>query len=964
LLHTNIEIGRLEKQRDLLLVRLSDARSDDEAASLTKNIDKLAVSIDIAKEPLESLKKEESERLIFRSRAKWSEDGEKSTKYFFNLIKERQARMTIRKIISNGITLHNKDEITKAIETFYKQLYEKQPNLKPPHESDFLQDLPQLSDNQRNNLEQPVTLAELENALKTCKESAPGYDGITYGIYKQLWPILGSYVYESWNYSNNVGKTSQSQHHAIISLLEKKGKDRTKIENLRPISLSNCDIKICTKAIAIRTNAVLESIIGPTQTGYVPGRQVNDNNRLIEEVIHHYENIRKKAYLITLDAQKAFDSVDHHYLLSCLRAFNFPESYIRQVSTIYSDLTAAVLINGHMSNKFDIKQSVKQGDALSCSLFIIAMEPLLRKFNSTNGIKPIVLNPGNDHEFLLTNVSYADDITILCENEGGLQAAITLYEKFSKISGVKLNVPKTEVLIVGAGAQVSKVFEIRYGGNTINIRNQNSVKICGITYATDKNESYTQNVSNKITKLERQLNIWRQRNLSLEGKILIAKTFGLSQVIYSMQAVNFKTEDIKKIENIIYKFIWNIKPSSTSVSGRIKRPTLQCCKREGGLNAPNINAINEAIKYKICLRHLTVNHPINQLTGYLLYAKNKSFNNNWNDIPDVNDFIDTALNAHNKISSCIDKDIAILNESEQMIHKEYFQFLANYPLKNIKYFNRNQAYLVNNLRAISVYTLGQLKKHYESNNNRLFFESSQIWRSTPIQWRNLMSKSRRWSHYVKDDINLEYICVGFNKWVSIDKVKTCELKQRLQSITKVPKNANAMNTKFNTTLGDDINPFSINNNSTCNVKIKNVQYKILHNAYPTMSHLYNWRIKTSPNCTLCQVQESIEHAIWTCPVAQHAVNTLIDLIHNLTHRRINISKNEFIFGIPNMHSLNVIFVLLKRTLILQREDKHFLNIDNIKKLITDEMRVEKFISLRKNNMNLFYKNWSMWTALL
>ncbi len=96
---------------------------------------------------------------------------------------------------------------------------------------------------------------------------------------------------------------------------EKKGKDKTKIENLRPISLSNCDIKICTKAIAIRTSTVLDTIIGKTQAGYVPGRQVNDNNRLLEEIINIYEETRQKAYVITLDAQKAFDSVDHKYLL-------------------------------------------------------------------------------------------------------------------------------------------------------------------------------------------------------------------------------------------------------------------------------------------------------------------------------------------------------------------------------------------------------------------------------------------------------------------------------------------------------------------------------------------------------------------------------------------------------------------------------------------------------------------------
>ena len=76
---------------------------------------------------------------------------------------------------------------------------------------------------------------------------------------------------------------------------------------------------------------MLCSIIGKTQAGYVPGRQVNDNNRLLEEIINLYEETKQKAYVITLDAQKAFDSVDHNYLTECLKAFGFPQTYCDQV---------------------------------------------------------------------------------------------------------------------------------------------------------------------------------------------------------------------------------------------------------------------------------------------------------------------------------------------------------------------------------------------------------------------------------------------------------------------------------------------------------------------------------------------------------------------------------------------------------------------------------------------------------
>jgi ATP-dependent Clp protease ATP-binding subunit ClpC len=94
-------------------------------------------------EVIENLKKEESKRLIFRSKAKWVEEGEKSTKYFLNLLKDRQKKMLIRKITSNGTTHFKQDEISKAIQKFYEGLYKENANVKKTALNDkFLKDLP------------------------------------------------------------------------------------------------------------------------------------------------------------------------------------------------------------------------------------------------------------------------------------------------------------------------------------------------------------------------------------------------------------------------------------------------------------------------------------------------------------------------------------------------------------------------------------------------------------------------------------------------------------------------------------------------------------------------------------------------------------------------------------------------------------------------------------------------------
>ena len=956
--HTNDEISRLNKALEKMLIAANASNCNDAHFNdMLKRIDSIKEAIIIAEEGIADLKNKESQRLIFRSKAKWTEEGEKSTKYFLNLLKDRQSKMLIRKITSNGITHFKQDEISKAISKFYKNLYKKTENLENvTTEHQFLKDLPKLDENEKQQLAQPFSLEELENALKTCDDSAPGMDGITYDTYKHLWEITGPLIKQAWDYSLEIKKTSQSQQISIITLLEKKDKDKSKIENLRPISLSNCDIKICTKAMAIRTNKILHKLIQETQTGYVSGRQVNDNSRLLEEIIQSLHKENGQIFLVTLDAQKAFDSVDHEYLLTCLRAYNFPEEYVQQVKTIYSNLKARVLVNGFLTECFDIERSVKQGDALSCALFILAIEPLLRQLQRNENIQPITLNPGDDSEVNVNNFGYADDITGLCKNKRGIQEIITTYEKFTKISGITLNVPKTEIVIIGDKERTKKQFRINYNQEIITITSQDSVKICGITFSNDKEFAYNQNIRNKILKMERQLNIWRQRNISLEGKILLVKCFGLSQLIYSLQATHIRPQEIKLIESIIYKFIWNISPSSTRASGKIRRETLQASIEQGGLNAPNVKALNDAIKYKHLLRCLSTRHPVGICTKVKL--QKIQFNQQSQLVksrPDKS-YLDQAINTHNTLWKMFDKDIqSANNEPNLKLHRSYYYYLHNHQLQYSQYINVQQKFMIENLRRHGIDTFGKLKAAKEGNAHpRIQLESFQIWHSFPRHWRQVITRSHR-SYNEEED---HQVLIDYNKWRDNKTLTTKELRQRLQQHTVVKKTVQMLNTKFNIIdTPNDINPFIICKKMTQDIKLRNVQFKILHNIYPTMKHLHTWKIKESPNCTNCQCPETIEHAIWDCNIARETIHNLSSVYTQINNKTLVIDKQAVIYGTVNKYALNTILTLIKRTLILQREDKQVLSCEDIKRIIKQQQELENYIAKKNNKLPIHMKKW-------
>lgn len=75
------------------------------------------------------------------------------------------------------------------------------------------------------------------------------------------------------------------QKQGVINLIPKKDKDTTSLNNWRPISLLNLDYKIATKAIANRMKPILNDIRDHSQTGFLKGRYIGENIRLISEII-------------------------------------------------------------------------------------------------------------------------------------------------------------------------------------------------------------------------------------------------------------------------------------------------------------------------------------------------------------------------------------------------------------------------------------------------------------------------------------------------------------------------------------------------------------------------------------------------------------------------------------------------------------------------------------------------------
>ena len=516
---------------------------------------------------------------IVRSRATWFEQGEKSNKYFLNLETYQKSKSCIRKVFTkDGFLSSDPKRIMKEVEVFYSSLY-KTDNSKIPNDvsNTFLlsQAIPKLSNEEAMACEGRLTLAECFKSLRSFQSNkSPGNDGLTVEFYNAFWESLGKLLVDSLNCSFDKGELSNSQKQAIITLIEKKDKDKRKISNWRPISLINVDVKIGSKAIALRLQTVLPRIIHHNQHAYVKGRTINDAIRTIDDILVYTERYGINGKMLAIDFQKAFDSVNRNFLFSTLAAFNFGSSFIQWIQTFYQNISSCVLNNGFSTGPFEIQRGVRQGDPLSPYLFIIVLEVLAVSIRKNKDIQGIVVD-GIEVKLEL----FADDLTVFLRNDGSVRHLLALISKFGICSGLVINFDKTEMFILG-----NSVMAPAQDQSIMNINVKRAVKILGVYFTYDSRLRHKLNFKEIIDAVKTKLQLWKWRNLTIIGRIQIVKTFVIPLIMYRAGSICIDKEVVTEANRIIFDFIWKGKD-------KVKRASLVGDIKDGGLKAPHLESI-------------------------------------------------------------------------------------------------------------------------------------------------------------------------------------------------------------------------------------------------------------------------------------------------------------------------------------------------------------------------------------
>ena len=357
----------------------------------------------------------------------------------------------------------------------------------------------------------------------------------------------------------------------MITLIPKSGKSKDKIENWRPISLLNTTQKILSAVIANRLRKVMDKLISINQKGFMKNRYIGECIRTVYDTMWDakHAGLDKKGLIIFADFKRAFDTLNHVFIIETLELFNFGPELIRWIKIMLTGANSCITQNKTSTDFFPISQGCRQGDCISPLLFILCVEVLgimIRNNASISGYRI------GDVEKKVEQ--YADDCTFILDGSySSYTSCVETVSEFSLISGMFLNMQKTQLLWLGSSQAPAFVTD-----STFDIIKE-KFKYLGIIFTSNMLDMSSSNFEAKMIDIRNLLKGWLRRKLTVYGKRTVLKTLALSKLTNILTVLPGPSEDqIVKLQRQFFKFVWDNGQDKIKRTHMIKKFGIPCIR--------------------------------------------------------------------------------------------------------------------------------------------------------------------------------------------------------------------------------------------------------------------------------------------------------------------------------------------------------------------------------------------------
>ena len=698
----------------------------------------------------------------------------------------------------------------------------------------------------------------------------------------------------------------------------------------------------------------LQNIIDKDQTGFLQNRYIEENIIRMLEIMDYTDLEDIPALAIFIDFEKTFDLLEWKFIKKVLVFFNFGKSFCDWIDTLYNNTSSQVLNNGWASEPFSISRGVRQGCPLSPYLFLICAEILAIMIRQNENIEGIKLG---SLEYKVSQ--YADDtcLTIIADVKG-FQEVITIFDRFEKISGLRINYDKTEIMPIGS----LKNTQFKLKTNKKLKWTHGPVRLLGIMITTEKKDLISLNYLPLLQKVKNQLNMWSQRSFSLYGKITVIKTYALSQLIYVMSVLpsplpqDRHDDYFKSIEDLMFNFLWN-----GTNKDKIKRQTLIGSYEQGGLKMVHINSQNCSLKLAWIKRLIDIDCQ-GKWKDLVFHQFPTLKENIWKcniNCRDV-DFI------FRKVNSLFWKEIVKkwcnMNffEPKKQIDITYQYLWYNswiriqdrpvcYASWSKKGINKIHDLLDNN--GIMLSYNGFLERFPGVNTNFLIYQG--LIDAIPREWKMLFQGSQ-----VEDTVYSYMV----EKVLSAEKSTKFVYSTLIDNIFIPPNNAQSKWSEDLATLVDDEywkTCFIQIHKCTISAKLRAFQYRFIHRIIFTNSRLFKMGKKESSLCTLCQEQEeTLIHYFYECNVAKDFWRAVLSWLRVQSGCNIDFSKKKVLLGIEvvSMSFWSLIFLIAKHYMFVCHDKEKF-SLEYFKIKVEEIRLCEYRIAVKNNKLKKHREKW-------
>jgi hypothetical protein len=451
---------------------------------------------------------------------------------------------------------------------------------------------PVISEGENVMLTAPFCWEEIEGVVMNSDgNKSPGPDEFNFAFLKKFWYLLKGEVrilFDQFFSNANLPKGLLSY---FITLIPKVACPSS-LGEFRPISLLGCIYKLIAKVLAARLAKVMDSVVASTQSAFVKGRNLVDGVMVVNEVIDFAKKSGRACFVLKVDFEKAYDSVDWGFLEYMLRRFGFVGKWIDWIKACVFAGNLSVLVNGSPTPEINIQRGLKQGDPLAPFLFLLVAEGfagLMRSAVEKCLFDGFGVGSGGCK---VSHLQYADDT--ICIGEATMENMWTLkaiLRGFELASGLRVNFWKSCLM----GVNVSSQF-LDMACHFLNCKH-GAIPLSYLGLPVGANPRRSTTWEPLIVHLKNRLRSWGNRYLSLGGRIVIINSVLNAIPIFYLSFMKLPAEALKKIIRIQREFLWGGLKGGRKISWVSWK---EVCKPrcQGGLGVRDVGKANLSLLIK------------------------------------------------------------------------------------------------------------------------------------------------------------------------------------------------------------------------------------------------------------------------------------------------------------------------------------------------------------------------------